>query len=180
MEVELTSIDGVLKITPKAFSDERGVFYESWRKEDYKKLGMLEDFVQDNISFSRKNVIRGLHFQREDSAQGQLVTIISGLVFDVCVDIRPMSKTFGQYVVFELNSAYPTQIYMPPGIAHGFCVLSKTAMLHYKCTKYFSPIHDCGLLWNDPHIGIEWPILKPIISIKDLNNISFKAFKESL
>ena len=167
MDVETFDISGVLLITPNVFEDKRGYFYESWQHERYEEVGIQEHFVQDNISVSKKNVLRGLHFQSTASI-GQLVTVLEGKVFDVVVDLRRSSPTFKQFLTFELSSNLVRQLYMPPGFAHGFYVLSESAMLHYKCTEYYEPTNEAGLLWND--LPIPWPIDgKPIMADRDSN-----------
>jgi dTDP-4-dehydrorhamnose 3,5-epimerase len=150
-----TGFEGLVILSPQVFEDERGLFYESWREVDYKSLGIHESFVQDNISCSNKNVLRGLHYQNR---QGQLVTVIEGEIFDVVVDLRPSSKTYKQYFSITLDANNPQQLYMPPGFAHGFCVLSDKAIFHYKCTQYYDPKHESGIIWNDPDLNINWPL----------------------
>jgi len=166
-----TGFDGLILIIPRMINDERGGFYESWHLKSYQKISISETFLQDDISISKKNVLRGLHFQRN---QGQLVTVTYGKIFDVVVDIRPESKTYKKYFAVELDANEPKQIYMSPGFAHGFCVLSDLAVVHYKCTQYYDPNQEVGVAWNDPEIGIKWPVNNPNISFKDLNykNIS--------
>jgi len=161
-----TGFEGLILIEPRAFEDERGSFYESWRLEDYKKTGVKEIFVQDNISISKKNVLRGLHYQKN---QGQLVTVVHGRIFDAAVDIRPDSKTYKKYFSIELDANNPKQLYMPSGFAHGFCVLSDIAIINYKCTQYYNLNQEGGIIWDDLEIGIEWPIKDPIINLKDLS-----------
>lgn len=175
-----TKIPGIIVFKPNSFADERGLFYESWKKNIYEEAGIKDKFLQDNISYSTRNVLRGLHYQTGSDAQGQLVTAIFGHVFDVCVDIRSESPTFGQHICFDLNKEEVAQIYMPPGIAHGFYVLSEFAILSYKCTKYYTPQSEGGLLWNDSELSIPWPIKNPIISKKDLKNISFSEYRRSI
>lgn len=179
MENILTNIPGIIVFKPKVFSDNRGSFYESWKNDVYQKAGIQEIFIQDDISYSVKNVIRGLHFQKGEKAQAQLVTILFGKVFDVCVDIRKNSPTFGQHISFELDYKEPLQIYMPPGIAHGFCVISEQAILHYKCTKYYAPNQEGGIIWNDKELKIDWPTDSPIISRKDSENMTFSDYRSS-
>lgn len=164
MKVNKTSFPGLLIFEPDVFQDQRGLFYESWRAQDYRLAGVQEEFLQDNISFSRQNVIRGLHFNR---FQGQLVSILQGHVLDVAVDLRSSSPTFKQYFSLKLKEDHPQQIYMPPGFAHGFCVLSASALLHYKCTQYYDSQREEGVLWNDPELSISWPIKDPILSERD-------------
>lgn len=180
MEIGNTKISGVVLFKPRFFQDNRGSFYESWRCNSYKEHGLCDDFLQDNISLSYKNVLRGLHLQLGDAEQGQILTVVDGEIFDVCVDIRKASSTFGQYVSFNLKGGDPCQVYMPPGIAHGYCVLSDRAILHYKCTKYYAPQQETGILWNDPKLNIRWPIKNPILSEKDERNIPFQKFVETL
>jgi dTDP-4-dehydrorhamnose 3,5-epimerase len=163
---EKLSIMGAFLTTPRRFGDDRGWFIESWRESDYAEAGVNEPFVQDNLSCSQKNVVRGLHFQADD-AQGQMVTIVSGRVFDVLVDMRRGSATFGRHEAFILDDAAPRQLYAPAGVAHGFCVLSETAILHYKCTKYYNSATERGLRWNDPVLAIDWPVTSPILSPRD-------------
>lgn len=166
MEVIKTKLDGCLIIRPKIFADERGFFLETYQEKRYQEAGINERFVQDNRSRSTQNVLRGLHFQK-NKPQGKLVTVIEGEVFDVAIDLRPNSKTFGQYESVILTSDNKLQFYVPPGFAHGFCVISPTAEFQYKCTDYYDPEDESGLIWNDPDIGVEWPINDPILSSKD-------------
>lgn len=160
------AIPGAFLARPRRAEDRRGWFFESWRENEYAQAGADEPFVQDNISLSTRHVVRGLHYQA-DCAQGQLVTIVSGQVFDVIVDLRIGSPTFGRHESLILNEAEPAQFYMPPGVAHGYCVLSDSAILHYKCTKYYAPSTERGLRWNDPAIGIAWPVENPIVAPRD-------------
>jgi dTDP-4-dehydrorhamnose 3,5-epimerase len=160
------SIAGAFLAKPCRFGDERGWLFESWRQSDYTVAGVDEPFVQDNLSCSQKSVLRGLHYQA-DEAQGQMVTIVSGRVLDVVVDLRRGSATFGKHEAFVLDDSAPTQIYMPAGVAHGFCVLSDLAVLHYKCTKYYNAETERGVRWNDPDLAITWPSISPILSLRD-------------
>lgn len=166
MKVEETNLEGVLLITPKVFGDSRGFFLETWSKDRYKEIGIALDFVQDNQSFSTKNVLRGLHFQNPN-AQGKLVSVVKGCVFDVAVDIRKGSRSFGEWVGVKLSEENHQQLWIPPGFAHGFCVLSDTTLFTYKCTDVYTPSAEGGILWNDPEIGIDWPVENPILSDKD-------------
>lgn len=166
MKVETTGIAGLLVITPQTFADDRGFFYESFQRERYRDAGIADDFVQDNHSRSAQHVLRGLHFQ-VNRPQAQLVSILRGTVFDVTVDVRPGSPTFGRWFGLELSDQKPCQIYMAPGIAHGFCVLSEIADLHYKVSRYYDPADEGRIIWNDPDIGIAWPISDPVIAPKD-------------
>jgi dTDP-4-dehydrorhamnose 3,5-epimerase len=153
-----TDIPGVVIIEPRVFGDARGFFMESWNQARY--------FVQDNLSFSRRGVLRGLHFQNPNG-QGKLVYVLQGEVFDVAVDIRRGSPTFGKSVSVVLSSDNKRQFYIPPGFAHGFVVTSETALFAYKCTTLYSPKDEGSVLWNDPDLGIDWPIADPELSDKD-------------
>jgi dTDP-4-dehydrorhamnose 3,5-epimerase len=164
LQISPTKLKGLMIFTPKSYTDTRGLFYESWRELEYKEAGIKESFIQDNISISHKNVLRGLHFQKN---MGQLVTVIYGTIWDVIIDIRPFSKTFGQYFSIELSGENPRQLYMPPGFAHGFCVLTDLAIINYKCTEYYNSAQEGGIIWNDPSLNISWPVENPILSEKD-------------
>jgi len=168
---EKTPIEGLILITPKLFSDDRGFFFESYKKSDYEIAGISEDFVQDNHSFSVKDSIRGLHFQKNPYAQGKLVRCITGTVWDIAVDLRKNSNSFGKYFSIELSEDNKRMFYIPPGFAHGFAVLSERAEFLYKCTAEYAPQSDCGIIWNDPDLGIKWPIRKEdaVLSQKDLS-----------
>lgn len=166
MQVENTKIEGLLRILPRVFRDERGKFMETYQYERYRKCGISEMFVQDNHSRSRKNVLRGLHFQ-SPHAQGKLVWVAEGVVFDVVVDLRRSSETYSQWLGFELDGRAHQQLYVPPGCAHGFCVTSEYADFVYKCTESYRPEHEHSLRWDDPSIAIRWPIECPLLSEKD-------------
>lgn len=166
MNVIETSLPGVLLIEPKVFGDRRGFFMETFQAERYRQAGIELDFVQDNLSRSTQGVLRGLHYQL-NHPQGKLVSVISGEVFDVAVDIRQGSPTFGQWYGAVLNDENHRQLYVPPNFAHGFCVLSDTVDFQYKCTDYYHPEDEIGVIWNDPAIGIDWPIDDPMLSDKD-------------
>lgn len=175
-----TSIEGVYIIEPTVFGDNRGYFMESYSKRDFEEAGLTMNFVQDNESKSKKGVLRGLHFQTKHT-QGKLVRVVEGEVFDVAVDLRAGSPTFGQWTGVTLTAENKKQFYIPEGFAHGFLVLSETATFQYKCTDYYAPEYDGGVLWNDPEIGIEWPlegIDEVLLSDKDKVQQTFKAFKE--
>ena len=169
MKVLETVLPGVLIIEPKVFGDARGFFLESYQAERYRQLGIAHTFVQDNHSRSARGVLRGLHFQRS-RPQGKLVSVSRGSVYDVAVDINPASPTCGQFVAVELNDENHRQLWIPPGYAHGFCVLSDIADFQYKCTDYYIPEDEGGLLWNDPQVNIPWPIEQPLLSAKDQRN----------
>ena len=166
MNVTETKLAGVLIFEPKVFGDSRGFFKETFQSERYREAGIEYTFVQDNYSRSQKGVLRGLHFQIT-KPQGKLVSCPKGAVFDVAVDIDPESTTYGQYVGVELTEENHKQLWVPPGYAHGFCVLSETADFQYKCTDYYDPSDEGGVIWNDPDVAIEWPIANPSLSSKD-------------
>jgi len=168
MNIIETALPGVLLIQPKVLGDARGFFLENFHAERYAKSGITDPFVQDNHSHSTQGVLRGLHFQRQHP-QGKLVYLTSGTVFDVAVDIRKKSPTFGQWVGVTLVAETHQQFYVPAGFAHGFCVISEEADFHYKCTDYYHPEDEGGIRWDDPEIGIEWPLAQPILSQKDAN-----------
>ena len=163
------SISDVILIEPKVLTDERGFFMETYKYSDFAKMGIREEFVQDNHSMSIKSVLRGLHYQENPKAQGKLVRCLRGRIFDVAVDIRSNSRTYTQWVDIELSEENHSMLYIPAGFAHGFLVLSQMAEVVYKCTEEYSLEHDCGIIWNDPKINIHWPISNPIISKKDKN-----------
>jgi dTDP-4-dehydrorhamnose 3,5-epimerase len=167
MNIIQTALAGVIIIEPKVFGDERGFFLETFQDKRYREVaGIQESFVQDNHSHSARGVLRGLHFQRR-RPQGKLVFVTQGEVFDVAVDIRPDSPTFGQWAGVILSAANHRQFYVPPGCAHGFCVLSESADFQYKCTDYYDPQDEGCIRWDDPAIAIEWPIKNPTLSAKD-------------
>lgn len=168
MKVIPTTLPGVIVIEPKVFGDTRGFFLETFHVERYAQAGIPGPFVQDNHSHSAQGVLRGLHFQKQ-YPQGKLVYVTSGAVFDVAVDIRPTSPTLGKWVGITLTAEQHQQFYIPPGFAHGFCVLSEQADFHYKCTDYYHPEDEGCIRWNDPEINIQWPINNPVLSAKDAN-----------
>lgn len=163
------AIPEVILIKPKVFADGRGFFMESYQKSLFVENGMPENFVQDNLSHSAKGVLRGLHYQKDPQAQGKLVMVISGEIFDVAVDIRRGSPTFGKWVGDYLSDKNKNMLYIPPGFAHGFCVLSEEVDFTYKVTAEYAPQLDRGILWNDAAIGIEWPVFEALLSDKDTN-----------
>jgi dTDP-4-dehydrorhamnose 3,5-epimerase len=175
MNVIETDLLGVLIIEPQVFGDDRGFFMETWNKERYAEAGIPTEFVQDNLSFSRKGVLRGLHFQ-DPNPQGKLVSVLQGEVYDVAVDIRKSSPTFGKWVGVSLSSDNKRQLYVPEGFAHGFCVTSETALLCYKCTDFYDPNAESSIRWDDAYLKINWPIEVSEISEKDLNGMPFKDF----
>ncbi len=166
MQAERTKLDGVLLVTPTVFGDDRGFFMETYNQAKAAELGLPARFVQDNHSKSAKGVLRGLHYQYPQW-QGKLVRVVQGEIFDVAVDIRAGSDTFGQWVGYYLNADNKQQLYVPEGFAHGFVVTSETAEVVYKCTDLYAPQQEGSLLWNDPAIGIEWPVDEPLLSAKD-------------
>jgi dTDP-4-dehydrorhamnose 3,5-epimerase len=161
-----TGLPGALIFEPKVFGDERGFFMETWNEERYREAGLSAGFVQDNLSLSQKGVLRGLHFQNPDQ-QGKLVYVLQGEVFDVAVDIRVGSPTFGEWVGTALSSENRRQFYIPEGFAHGFLVTGETALFAYKCTALYNARAEATILWNDPELGIRWPTDEPILSEKD-------------
>ena len=174
MEVITTKIADVKIIQPKVFGDARGFFLETFEKRRYQQLLDIDlDFVQDNYSRSARNVLRGLHFQKTQP-QGKLVRVVRGAVFDVAVDIRADSPTFGQWTGLELSEENKTQLWIPPGLAHGFVVLSEVADFEYKCTDYYNPQDEACLMWNDPDFAIQWPVEQPILSVKDQQGLSLQ------
>ena len=173
MNLTRFNIDGLLLIEPKVFGDARGLFMETWNRRKYEEAGITAGFVQDNISVSRRGTLRGLHCQNPN-AQGKLVSVMAGEVFDVAVDIRRGSPTFGKWHGVRLSSENKHQFFIPPGFAHGFAVLSETAMFYYKCTDYYSPKDEMTIQWNDPDIGIEWPVKDPILSDKDTKGLRLR------
>jgi len=160
-------IPEVVLVEPKIFPDDRGFFFESFKASDFEKANLPTHFVQDNFSFSKKDVIRGLHYQKPPKAQGKLVSVLKGGVWDVAVDIRKESPTFLKWVAVELNDRNHFMLYIPPGFAHGFIALTENVHLLYKCTNEYDPKADTGIRWNDPEIGIPWPVSNPIVSTKD-------------
>jgi dTDP-4-dehydrorhamnose 3,5-epimerase len=167
------TLQGLVLIEPKVFGDARGFFMETWNLQKYQAAGIAAPFVQDNISVSRRGSLRGLHFQNPNP-QGKLVSVLQGEVLDVVVDLRLPSATFGKSEAVLLSSENKRQFYIPPGFAHGFAVLSETAMFHYKCTGFYSPKDEMTLRWNDPVLGIQWPVAEPIVSEKDAKGLLLK------
>ena len=166
MKVETTSLPGVLLIAPRVFSDTRGQFLETYNEPRYREAGVASPFVQDNVSYSRANVLRGLHLQQPD-AQTKLVSVLEGEIFDVAADVRIGSPTFGKWTAARLSSTNHHQLFIPEGFAHGFAVLSDTAVVHYKCSRLYSPESELTIRWDDEQLAIDWPIENPIVSEKD-------------
>lgn len=165
MQVRKTALDGVLIIEPQVHGDSRGYFMESWHRSRYAEAG-LPDMVQSNYSRSGKGVLRGLHFQYPQP-QGKLVSVLEGAIWDVAVDIRYGSPRFGQWVAAELSAQNHRQFYIPDGFAHGFCVLSEHALVHYMCSSEFNAAYDSAVAWNDPGIGVDWPVVPTSVSARD-------------
>ena len=178
MKVSKTKLEGVLLIEPDVYQDERGFFFESYNFRRYAEHGIRTNFVQDNHSRSVKNTLRGLHYQI-NPGQDKLVRVIMGEVFDVAVDIRFGSPTFGQWVGYYLSAENKLQMYIPVGFAHGFCVVSEVAEFEYKCSDYYSPPDERGIMWNDPDLGINWPVKNPILSPKDRQNTPFRKIEKN-
>ena len=174
MKVTESGIKGVYTIEPDVYIDDRGFFMETFHIERYRKLlGMNLDFVQDNISRSSRNVLRGMHFQR-NYPQGKIVKASRGEILDVIVDLRKDSPTYGTWESFKLSEQNKLQVWIPPGLAHGFLVMSDSADFEYKCTEYYHPEDEHCLMWNDPEVAIDWPINDPILSEKDKRGLSLK------
>jgi dTDP-4-dehydrorhamnose 3,5-epimerase len=167
MNFQNSPLNGVVVIYPNVLRDERGYFYEAFSKKRYAAVCGDVEFVQDNVSESCKNTVRGLHYQIGDFAQGKLCKVLSGKVIDVAVDIRFGSPTFGQYFAVELSDANSAQLWIPPGFAHGFSVLSDSAVFHYKCTNYYSKEHERAIRFDDPRLNIQWKVQNPLVSPKD-------------
>ncbi len=181
MDIQRCYVDGVLLITFKVFRDERGYFMETFRKNRLEEFGVKHDFVQDNQSKSSRNVLRGLHYQLR-YPQAKLVRVLDGTLCDVVVDVRRGSPTFGWHQAFQLSDEKPQALYIPAGFAHGLCVTSPTAVLSYKCSDYYHPDDDRGIAWNDPGLGIHWPIAggtTPILSEKDGHYPNLKDVPEA-
>jgi dTDP-4-dehydrorhamnose 3,5-epimerase len=166
MDVRTTPLPGVLVVEPDVFADHRGHLFEAYHEGRYAQAGIAGRFVQDNLSRSRRGVLRGLHFEA-GRAQSKLVWVVAGEVFDVAVDVRPDSPSFAQWFGIRLSGDNHRQLYVPPGCAHGFCVLSDVADVIYKSTTLFAPEHARGVIWNDPTIGIDWPLASPELSERD-------------
>lgn len=174
MEIEKLPLEGALLIKPKIFYDERGYFFESFQRERYRQAGIEVDFVQDNESFSKKHVLRGLHFQKEPYAQAKLVRVVQGRILDVIVDLRRNSPTFGKHLMVELSAENNFQLYVPIGFAHGFLAMEEINRVHYKCSAYYYPNAERTILWHDPDLAIPWPVNEPIVSKKDQQGYYFK------
>jgi dTDP-4-dehydrorhamnose 3,5-epimerase len=179
MKIKETGIEGLIEIIPTVLQDDRGWFLESYNKSTFESLGLNFQFVQDNLSFSKAGVMRGLHFQKSPFDQGKLVKVVRGAVLDVALDIRPDSPTFGQHYKVVLTEENQNMLYMPEGCAHGFFAI-KDSYLFYKCTKSYHKESDTGIAFDDPELKIDWDISSPIISEKDKNLQSFQTYKSSI
>ena len=182
MPFNFTKLDikDVVLVEPKVFSDGRGYFLETFKKSDFTKEGLEADFVQDNYSYSEKGVLRGLHWQNHPQAQAKLVQCVQGEIFDVAVDVRQGSPTYGQWVSETLSEENKKMLYIPIGFAHGFCVISDTAKIIYKCTDEYAPDLERGVIWNDPDIGVEWPTKDPSLSERDQQNVRLKDIDNNM
>ncbi len=172
-----TGIEGLFIVKPDVFGDHRGYFKETYNAEAFAAIGLNTAFAQDNLSFSGKGILRGLHFQAPPHAQGKLVSVLAGEVLDVAVDIRRGSPTYGQHYAIRLSGDNHLMFYVPPGFAHGFQVLSETCYFAYKCTQGYNKAAEGGLMWNDPDLGIDWPLADPVISDKDRDYVPFAQFE---
>lgn len=177
MEIIETGFEGLKIIKPKIFGDHRGYFFEPYNAQRFADFGIDVTFCQDNESLSHQHILRGLHFQRPPKAQGKLVRVVKGAVLDVVVDIRKNSATYGKHFRIELNEKNHLIFWIPEGFAHGFLTLEDNTIFQYKCTDFYAPETESGLLWNDSSLGIEWGIENPILSAKDLELQEFKTFK---
>jgi dTDP-4-dehydrorhamnose 3,5-epimerase len=174
MKLIKTKIDDLILILPDVFPDQRGYFFESFQKEKFHILGIDAEFVQDNESMSGKGVLRGLHFQKPPFSQGKLVRVVRGSVLDVAVDLRKNSKTYGKWESSVLSADNKQMMWIPEGFAHGFLVLEDDSIFQYKCSNYYNKESECGIIWNDPDLKIEWGIENPVVSEKDLQGVFFK------
>jgi len=182
MIVHPTNLKDALLLKPRVFEDERGLFFEPWNHRTLDKLGLSLGFVQDNVSYSKKNVVRGLHYQRPNP-QGKLVSVLHGSVFDVIVDLRESSDTFGEWQGFELSDQNKLTLFVPEGFAHGFFALSDDVIFHYKCTSYYDPLSEHTLRWNDKTLAIDWPLpsgVAPLVSPKDSIGYTFESCQKFL
>jgi dTDP-4-dehydrorhamnose 3,5-epimerase len=180
MEFIKTRLEGAYLIIPRVFKDERGLFLETYSRKEFEQAGIVTEFVQDNHSMSgKKGVLRGLHFQLPPASQAKLVRVTKGSVYDVIVDLRKNSETFGRWQGFELSSKNFNMLFIPKGFAHGFCTLEENTEFQYKCDDFYVPESDSGLLWNDSDLKIDWPIKNPILSEKDKKQQTFKNFSEN-
>ncbi len=178
IKVKKTSLEGFLIVELETFKDDRGFFLETFQEKKYEEAGIMDKFVQENQSRSSKGVLRGMHFQVK-RPQAQILTVMRGCIFDVGLDLRQNSSTFGQWYGVELSDIGQRQVYMAPGIAHGFCVLSDLADLHYKVSRFYDPDDECGMIWNDSEVNIDWPSIAPIIHQRDASYQSLSQLIDS-
>ncbi|MCW3078327.1 MAG: dTDP-4-dehydrorhamnose 3,5-epimerase [Bacteroidetes bacterium] len=176
MEIIDTNLRGLVVLKPKVFEDERGYFFESYNQKLFASAGLNLNFVQDNQSLSHTGVLRGMHFQNPPYAQGKLVRVITGAVYDVAIDIRKNSETYGKWFGIELTQENKWMMYIPEGFAHGFLTLRDNTIFSYKCTNFYNKASEESILWNDPEIGIQWNVKDPLLSTKDLEGGLFKNF----
>lgn len=176
-EFKKTNIPDLIIIEPKVFKDNRGFYLETYKKSEFQKNRIKEEFLQDNFSFSTKKVLRGMHFQKDPHSQGKLIWVAKGEVFDVAVDLRKNSPTFKKWFGIVLSEENKKMFYIPAGFAHGFCVLSEEAQFSYKVTKEYAPESESGFIWDDKDIKIKWPVNNPVVSEKDLKLPEFKDLK---
>jgi dTDP-4-dehydrorhamnose 3,5-epimerase len=174
MKIIPTAIPEVVVLEPRVFEDPRGFLMETYHRRQFAELGVTAEFVQDNHSRSTRGVLRGLHYQIEHP-QGKLCRVVRGEIFDVAVDLRRSAATFGHWVGVSLSEQNRRQLYVPAGFAHGFVVLSEVAELLYKCTEFYSPQHERTIRWDDPELGIDWPVREPLLAPKDANGVAFHA-----
>jgi dTDP-4-dehydrorhamnose 3,5-epimerase len=177
LEIRYFDIEGVFEVIPDIYRDDRGIFFESYNRDKFLEKGINLNFVQDNQSFSKKKVIRGLHFQFSPFDQGKLIRVISGKALDIAVDIRPDSASMGKYISCILDSDINNMLYMPAGFAHGFLALTDI-VLFYKCTKSYNKEYEGGIIWNDPELAIDWGISSPLMSSKDIALPGFSYYKD--
>mgnify|MGYP000471672426 FL=1 len=178
IKVKKTSLEGFLIVELETFKDDRGFFLETFQEKKYEEAGIMDKFVQENQSRSSKGVLRGMHFQVK-RPQAQILTVMRGCIFDVGLDLRQNSSTFGQWYGVELSDIGQRQVYMAPGIAHGFCVLSDLADLHYKVSRFYDPDDECGMIWNDSKVNIDWPSITPLIHQRDASYQSLSQLIDS-
>lgn len=178
MNVIPCALKGLIIFEPKIFGDARGFFMETWNQRRYREAGLEAAFVQDNLSLSRRGILRGLHFQNPNP-QGKLVSVLQGEVFDVAVDLRQSSPTFGRWEAAQLTGENKRQFFVPAGFAHGFAVLSETALFYYKCTDFYSPKDELTLRWDDPDLGIRWPLQAPSLSEKDAAGLRLREMPKA-
>ena len=178
IKVKKTSLEGFLIVELETFKDDRGFFLETFQEKKYEEAGIMDKFVQENQSRSSKGVLRGMHFQVK-RPQAQILTVMRGCIFDVGLDLRQNSSTFGQWYGVELSDVGQRQVYMAPGIAHGFCVLSDLADLHYKVSRFYDPDDECGMIWNDSEVNIDWPSITPLIHQRDASYQSLSQLIDS-